>query len=79
MLKKLCPPCAELNYAKRLPKHDLTGRIALVTGARVKIGYYIALILLRNGAQVIATSRFPNDTAVRFSKVHPSSLLHLNA
>lgn len=54
---------------KRQQKVDLTGKVAVVTGARIKIGFEIALILLRNGAHVIATSRFPKNTASRFSKV----------
>ena len=37
-----------------------------MTGARVKIGYRIALKLLRCGAAVVATTRFPVDCARRF-------------
>ena len=55
----LCPECAELNWEKRRQTADLSGRVALVTGARVKIGYRIALKLLRCGAAVVATTRFP--------------------
>lgn len=77
---KLCPPCADLNYKKRNQKADLTGnyccihcnmhkgKIALVTGGRIKIGYEIVLILLRCGATVITTTRFPKDASLRFSK-----------
>jgi NAD(P)-dependent dehydrogenase (short-subunit alcohol dehydrogenase family) len=65
----LCPKCATLNWEKRNQKCDLKGLYALVTGMRVKIGYSIALGLLRNGAFVIGTTRFPNDAAIRFSKV----------
>ena len=65
---QLCPACAELNYAKRIEKADLTGRVALVTGARVKIGYRCTLKLLRCGCTVIATSRFAADCAKRFEK-----------
>jgi NAD(P)-dependent dehydrogenase (short-subunit alcohol dehydrogenase family) len=63
----MCPPCARLNYAKRGQTARLDGRVALVTGARLKIGYQIALMLLRAGARVIATTRFPRDAALRFA------------
>ncbi|HXY40652.1 MAG TPA: SDR family oxidoreductase [Vicinamibacteria bacterium] len=63
----LCPPCAALNYEKRFQTADLRGRVALVTGARVKIGYQAALKLLRAGATVIATTRFPHDAARRYA------------
>jgi NAD(P)-dependent dehydrogenase (short-subunit alcohol dehydrogenase family) len=63
----LCPPCAAENHAKRGQTADLSGRVALVTGARLKIGYHIALILLRAGARVLATTRFPHDAAARFA------------
>jgi len=63
----LCPPCAELNYEKRFQTADLRGKVALVTGARVKIGYQAALKLLRAGARVVATTRFPHDAARRYA------------
>ena len=63
----LCPACAELNYEKRFQTSDLRGRVALVTGARVKIGYQSALKLLRAGATVVATTRFPHDAARRYA------------
>ena len=63
----LCPTCAELNWRKRNQVADLSGRVALVTGARVKIGFQCCLKLLRCGAGVIATSRFPRDAADRFA------------
>jgi len=63
----LCPACAELNYEKRFQTADLAGRVALVTGARVKIGYQAALKLLRAGATVVATTRFPHDAARRYA------------
>ena len=64
---QLCPACAALNYQKRNEMANLTDRVALVTGARVKIGYRIALKLLRCGATVIATSRFAADCARRYA------------
>ena len=62
----LCPVCAEFNYRMRHVRADLTGRTALVTGGRVKIGYQTVLRLLRDGARVIMTTRFPNAAARRF-------------
>jgi NAD(P)-dependent dehydrogenase (short-subunit alcohol dehydrogenase family) len=64
----LCGPCAELNYKKRFQTADLKGQVALITGSRLKIGYHATLMMLRSGAEVIATTRFPKDSAVRFSK-----------
>lgn len=65
---QLCPPCAALNYRKRTQTADLRGRVALVTGARVKIGYQAAVLLLRAGARVIVTTRFPHDAACRYAR-----------
>jgi len=64
----LCSDCAELNYAKRFQTASLDGRVGLVTGSRVKIGFHIALKMLRAGAEVIATTRFPQDAALRYSR-----------
>ena len=64
----MCPSCAEFNYAKRHQSAPLAGRTALVTGARIKIGYQTALMLLRAGAQVIVTTRFPRDAAQRYCR-----------
>ena len=65
---QLCPSCGEVNEAKRSPRFDLRGRVALVTGARVKIGYHAAILLLRNGCDVVVTTRFPKDAAARFAR-----------
>jgi NAD(P)-dependent dehydrogenase (short-subunit alcohol dehydrogenase family) len=62
----MCPPCAAFNYDKRFQTARLDGRVALITGARLKIGYQAALMLLRAGAQVIVTTRFPQDSALRY-------------
>jgi NAD(P)-dependent dehydrogenase (short-subunit alcohol dehydrogenase family) len=64
----LCEPCGDFNYAKREQTADLAGHHALVTGARVKIGYQAALKLLRAGAHVVVTTRFPVDAASRYAK-----------
>jgi NAD(P)-dependent dehydrogenase (short-subunit alcohol dehydrogenase family) len=64
----LCDECGDFNYAKREQTADLSGRYALVTGARVKIGYQAALKLLRAGAHVIMTTRFPLDAAARYAE-----------
>ncbi|MCP3964547.1 MAG: SDR family oxidoreductase [bacterium] len=65
---QLCPECGELNFAKRTELADLSGRVALVTGGRVKIGYQAGLKLLRCGARLIVSTRFPRDSAIRYSK-----------
>ncbi|WP_042374591.1 SDR family NAD(P)-dependent oxidoreductase [Streptacidiphilus neutrinimicus] len=62
----LCPVCAADNAARRGLNTDLRGRRALLTGGRVKIGFQLALMLLRDGAELITTSRFPHDTLRRF-------------
>ncbi|MFN0062352.1 MAG: SDR family NAD(P)-dependent oxidoreductase [Myxococcaceae bacterium] len=64
----MCPPCGDFNYAKRFQRAPLQGLVALVTGARVKIGFQASLMLLRSGAKVIATTRFPNDAALRYAQ-----------
>lgn len=64
----MCSDCAELNYQKRFQSADLKGQIALITGSRLKIGYQATLMMLRAGSTVIATTRFPTDSAFRYSK-----------
>ncbi|KQX99495.1 oxidoreductase [Rhodanobacter sp. Root480] len=64
---QLCPTCAAFNYAKRTELADLHGRVALLTGGRVKIGYQAGLKLLRAGAELIVTTRFPRDSAARYA------------
>jgi NAD(P)-dependent dehydrogenase (short-subunit alcohol dehydrogenase family) len=64
---QLCPPCAALNFAKRTELADLRGRTALLTGGRVKIGYQAGLKLLRCGARLLVTTRFPRDAAARYA------------
>jgi len=64
----MCTECGDFNYAKRFQTADVKGQVAVITGSRLKIGYHITLMLLRGGATVIATTRFPVDSALRFSK-----------
>jgi NAD(P)-dependent dehydrogenase (short-subunit alcohol dehydrogenase family) len=64
----MCEACGDFNYAKREQTADLSGHYALVTGARVKIGYQASLKLLRAGAHVIAATRFPVDAADRYAQ-----------
>ncbi|HEX7896498.1 MAG TPA: SDR family oxidoreductase [Planctomycetota bacterium] len=63
----MCPACADLNYAKRFQTADLSGRVAYITGARLKIGYQAGLKLLRAGARVLVSTRFPHDAARRYA------------
>ena len=65
---QMCTSCGDYNFAKRSQTSDLTGRVALVTGSRVKIGYQAAIMLLRAGAHVICTTRFPRDAAQRYAR-----------
>jgi NAD(P)-dependent dehydrogenase (short-subunit alcohol dehydrogenase family) len=65
---QLCPACGDENQARRTAAVDLRGRVALVTGARVKIGYQAALLLLRAGCRVVALTRFPRDAAARYAR-----------
>jgi NAD(P)-dependent dehydrogenase (short-subunit alcohol dehydrogenase family) len=65
---QMCPECAEFNFAKRTELADLSGRVALLTGGRVKIGYQAGLKLLRAGAHLIVTTRFPRDSAARYAE-----------
>ncbi len=56
---RLCPECATENYARRFVSVDLKGRNVLLTGGRVKVGFSTALKILKNGANLIVTTRFP--------------------
>ncbi len=70
---QLCPACAALNHDRRDARTDLTGRRALLTGGRAKIGMYIALRLLRDGAHTTVTTRFPHDAVRRFTAMPDSA------
>ena len=62
----MCTPCGDYNYLKRAQTADLTGRVALITGSRLKIGYQAAILMLRSGCEVHCTTRFPKDAARRY-------------
>ena len=64
----MCAECATVNYQKRFQTAKLDGRVAIITGARLKIGYQASLMMLRAGARVIATTRFPHDAAARYAR-----------
>lgn len=66
---QLCPSCAQFSHGKRNASADLTGKRALLTGGRAKIGMHIALRLLRDGAHTTITTRFPRDAARRFASL----------
>ncbi|GGC58431.1 SDR family NAD(P)-dependent oxidoreductase [Hoyosella rhizosphaerae] len=70
---QLCPTCSTSSHAKRDARTDLTGRRALLTGGRAKIGMYIALRLLRDGAHTTITTRFPRDAVRRFAAMDDSA------
>jgi NAD(P)-dependent dehydrogenase (short-subunit alcohol dehydrogenase family) len=70
---QLCPACAAHNRERRDARTDLTGRRALLTGGRAKIGMYIALRLLRDGAHTTITTRFPQDAVARFAAMEDSA------
>ncbi|MEV7120591.1 SDR family NAD(P)-dependent oxidoreductase [Kitasatospora griseola] len=70
---RLCPDCAADHTTRRALSTDLTGRRVLLTGARVKIGFQLALMMLRDGADLTVTSRFPHDTLRRFAAAEGSA------
>ncbi len=70
---QLCPDCAAFNHERRDARTDLTGKRALLTGGRAKIGMHIALRLLRDGAHTTITTRFPNDAVRRFTAMPDSA------
>ncbi|BFO19083.1 hypothetical protein SHKM778_54710 [Streptomyces sp. KM77-8] len=70
---QLCQNCAAENRARRDARADLTGKRALLTGGRAKIGMYIALRLLRDGAHTTITTRFPKDAIRRFKAMDDSA------
>jgi NAD(P)-dependent dehydrogenase (short-subunit alcohol dehydrogenase family) len=70
---RLCPECAQENTVRRNASTDLAGRRAVLTGGRVKIGFQLALMLLRDGAELLVTTRFPRDAVRRFEQAAGSA------
>jgi NAD(P)-dependent dehydrogenase (short-subunit alcohol dehydrogenase family) len=64
----MCKLCGEINYARRDVKKDLSDKVAIVTGGRVKIGFETSIRLLRNGCTVVVTSRFVDDCLLRYQE-----------
>lgn len=62
----ICSECAKLNDSMREIRCDLSGRFAVVTGGRIKIGYATCLRLLRQGASVIAVTRYPKSALEQY-------------
>ena len=63
-----CMSCSVINYHHRSETTDLTGFTAFITGIRVKIGFALAVRILRLGGKVIGTTRFTNFALYNFSQ-----------
>ncbi|MCJ1390243.1 hypothetical protein MMC18_003101 [Xylographa bjoerkii] len=74
----LCKPCGDFNIAESslsLPENlNLKGKIALVTGGRVNLGFATALRMLRCGAYVMVSTRYPRDAEARFGAKSDSDI-----
>ncbi|KAJ3123067.1 hypothetical protein HK098_002250 [Nowakowskiella sp. JEL0407] len=64
----LCDSCNELNTRKKDQGYDMTGKNCIVTGGRTKIGYEVAVKLLRCNANVLITTRFPLLAVAKFKE-----------
>ncbi|MGB0432264.1 MAG: SDR family NAD(P)-dependent oxidoreductase [Bacteroidia bacterium] len=65
---RLCPECVAINLKERWRNMDLKGRHVILTGGRVKVGLATALKLLRAGAHLTITTRFPALAAEQFKQ-----------
>lgn len=63
-----CLECGIKNYMWKVQKANLYGMTFFITGIRVKIGLATTLRLLRAGASVIGTTRYPNLALFNYSK-----------
>ncbi|EFC43006.1 hypothetical protein NAEGRDRAFT_58420 [Naegleria gruberi] len=61
-----CSECHKFNERAKSLRRDLNDKVAIVTGARAKIGYETALLLLRMKCTVAATSRFAHNAFDKF-------------
>jgi NAD(P)-dependent dehydrogenase (short-subunit alcohol dehydrogenase family) len=73
----ICMSCGAFNFSSselsKPARLSLPGSfVALVTGARINLGFHTALRLLRCGARVIATTRYPRDAVTRYLKEEDS-------
>ena len=64
----MCVECGNFNQEQRHRTANLTGRRALVTGGRIRIGLHTVLKLLRSGAEVVVSTRFPRLAAQRYAE-----------
>lgn len=64
----MCYNCAWENYTYLTKKTDFSTVIAYVSGCRHTVGYFTCLYLLRNGAKVIGSSRFPKIAMYNYSQ-----------
>lgn len=62
----VCLVCTAANQRRREDRENLAGYTAVVTGGRCKVGYEASLMLLRCGAFVVTSTRFPLSAAQRF-------------
>ncbi|KAF8327989.1 dehydrogenase [Amanita rubescens] len=73
----LCHSCGEFNISSSaisLPSNlDLHGKSAVVTGGRVNLGFHTALRLLRCGANVAISTRYPRDAMERYQNEHDAA------
>jgi NAD(P)-dependent dehydrogenase (short-subunit alcohol dehydrogenase family) len=62
----MCTECNTFNQTYRNLSSDQTGKIAVITGGRIKMGFHAALKLLRANATTIVSTRFPRDAYKRY-------------
>ncbi|KAK9832166.1 hypothetical protein WJX74_001223 [Apatococcus lobatus] len=63
-----CHECGRRFQLNRHLSTDLSDHVALVTGARTKLGHQIVVKLLKAGASVIGTTRYPQDAIALYQR-----------